>query len=199
MPGAPGYDIVAEANGMGAYDQVDIAGAKQLLTEAGVKTPIDVRLLYAANNPRRSNEYDLMKASAQEAGFNLVDKQSPSWGTLLPSINGYDASLFGWQNTSTGIAESQANYVTTGRTTTASTPTRRWTMPGAASLVRTCQMMPYFKELSTIEKQLVDDAFGTVIFQFPNVVAWNTTKVDGVSDLTLSPGVFFNYWDWTAP
>ena len=28
VPGAPGYDIVAEANGMGAYDQVDIPGAK---------------------------------------------------------------------------------------------------------------------------------------------------------------------------
>ena len=35
-----------------------------------------------------------------------------------------------------------------------------------------------FAQLTTIEKQLVDDAFGTVIFQFPNVTAWNSTKVD---------------------
>ncbi len=56
-----------------------------------------------------------------------------------------------------------------------------------------------FKQLSDIEKHLVDDAFGTVIFQFPNVAAWNSTKVDGVSDLPLSPGVLFNYWEWTAP
>ncbi len=102
VPGAPGYDVVSEANGMGAFDQVDIPGAQKLLADAGVTGPIDVRLLYAANNPRRSNEYDLMKASAQQAGFNLIDGQSPSWGTLLPTISGYDASLFGWQNTSTG-------------------------------------------------------------------------------------------------
>jgi len=199
VPGAPGYDTVAEANGMGAYDQVDIAGAKQLLTEAGVKTPIDVRLLYAANNPRRSNEYDLMKASAQEAGFNLVDKQSPSWGTLLPSIDGYDASLFGWQNTSTGIAESQANYVATGSNNYGKYSNK--TVDDAFGRITGSDLpdADYFKELSTIEKQLVDDAFGTVIFQFPNVVAWNTTKVEGVSDLTLAPGVLFNYWEWTAP
>ena len=54
----------------------------------------------------------------------------------------------------------------------------------------------YFEQLSTIEKQLVDDAFGTVIFQFPNVTAWNSTKVTGVSDIPLSPGVFFNFWEW---
>ena len=86
VPGAPGYDVVSEANGMGAFDQVDIPGAQKLLADAGVTGPIDVRLLYAANNPRRSNEYDLMKASAQQAGFNLIDGQSPSWGTLLPTI-----------------------------------------------------------------------------------------------------------------
>ena len=84
VPGAPGYDVVSEANGMGAFDQVDIPGAQKLLADAGVTGPIDVRLLYAANNPRRANEYDLMKASALKAGFNLIDGQSPSWGTLLP-------------------------------------------------------------------------------------------------------------------
>jgi peptide/nickel transport system substrate-binding protein len=184
---------------MGAFAQVDIPGAQKLLADAGVTGPIDVRLLYAANNPRRSNEYDLMKASAQQAGFNLIDGQSPSWGTLLPTISGYDASLFGWQNTSTGLAESQANYVTTG-----SNNYGKYTNPEVDTAFDTITggVLPdeeRFKLLSDIEKHLVDDAFGTVIFQFPNVVAWNSTKVDGVSDLSLSPGVLFNYWEWTAP
>src|SRR6478609_261165 len=199
VPGAPGYDIVSEANGMGAFDQVDIPGAKQLLTEAGVTGPIDVRLMYAANNPRRSNEYDLMKSSAAEAGFNLIDGQNPSWSSLLPSIDGYDASLFGWQNTSTGIAESQANYVTTGANNFG-----KYTNPAVDKAFDeiTGADLPkeeFYSQLSTIEKQLVDDAFGTVIFQFPNVTAWNTTKVTGVSDVPLSPGVLFNFWDWQAP
>ena len=64
--------------------------------------------MYAANNPRRANEYDLMKASAAQAGFNLIDGQSPSWCRSCRASNRYDASLFGWQTTSIGLAESQA-------------------------------------------------------------------------------------------
>ena len=199
VPGAPGYDVVSEANGMGAFDQTDIPGAQKLLADAGVTGPIDVRLLYAANNPRRANEYDLMKESALKAGFNLIDGQSPSWGTLLPSIDGYDASLFGWQNTSTGIAESQANYITTG-----SNNYGKYSNPAVDTAFDeiTGADLPkeeFYSQLSTIEKQLVDDAFGTVIFQFPNVTSWNTTKVLGVSDMPLSPGYLYNYWDWTTP
>ncbi|MET0965235.1 MAG: ABC transporter substrate-binding protein [Nakamurella sp.] len=199
VPGAPGYDDVAEANGMGAYDQVDIPGAQKLLADAGVTGPIDVRLKYAANNPRRANEYDLMKASAAQAGFNLIDGQSVSWSPELSVISGYDASLFGWQNTSTGIAESQANYVTTGGNNYG-----KYSNPAvdAAFDTITGSDLPddeYQAELIKIEKQLVDDAFGTVIFQFPNVTSWNSTKVTGVSDIPLSPSVFFNFWEWQTP
>ena len=170
------------------YGQVDIPGAKQLLNEAGVTGPIDVRLMYAANNPRRSNEYDLMKASAAEAGFNLIDGQNPSWSSLLPSIDGYDASLFGWQNTSTGIAESQANYVTDGANNYGKFTNESVDAAFDKITGQRCRRRSATTELTTIEKQLVDDAFGTVIFQFPDVTAWNTTKVTGVSDVPLSPG-----------
>src|SRR6478735_893701 len=154
---------------MGAFDQVDIPGGQKLLADAGVTGPIDVRLKYAANNPRRANEYDLMKASAAQAGFNLIDGQSVSWSPELSVISGYDASLFGWQNTSTGIAESQANYVTTGGNNYG-----KYSNPAVDSAFDTItgSDLPddeYQAELIKIEKQLVDDAFGTVIFQFPNV------------------------------
>lgn len=199
VPGAPGYDEVTAANGMSDYDNADIDGAKALLTEAGVTGPVDVRLLYAANNPRRSNEYDLIKASASQAGFNVIDGQSPSWGTLLPTISGYDASLFGWQNTSTGIAESQANYVTDG-----SNNYGKYSNPTVDSTFDeiTGSALPEAErteKIATIETQLVDDAFGTVIFQFPNVLAWNDNKVQNVSDQTLAPGFFYDFWNWTTP
>jgi len=48
----------------------------------------------------------------------------------------------------------------------------------------------------TVEKALVDNAFGTTIFQFPQVVGWNTNKVTNVDAIPLSPAVFYNFWEW---
>ncbi len=199
VPGSPRYQTIEEQNGMEeAYGAVDVAGAKALLQEAGVKTPVDVRLKFAANNPRRSNEYDLMKASAQDAGFNLVDKSSPSWGTELPAIEGYDASLFGWQSTSTGVSESQANFVTDGANNYGKYSSQ--TVDDAYETITSKVLEPeeLTSELVTVEKTLVDDAFGVTLYQFPGVTAWNSNRVTGVSTIPLSPGPFFNFWDWEA-
>jgi peptide/nickel transport system substrate-binding protein len=199
VPGAPRYDTIATENGMDEqYGAVDIPGAQALLAEAGVTTPVDVRLKFAANNPRRSNEYDLMKASAEQAGFNLINGSSPSWGTELPAIDGYDASLFGWQSTSTGVAESQANFVTDGannygKFSSEAVDTAYGTITGSV-----LSADDLTAELVTVETDLVDNAFGLTIFQFPGVTSWNGTKVTGVSTIPLSPSVFFNFWEWEA-
>ena len=199
VPGSPRYDTLEAQNGMEeAYGAVDVAGAKALLAEAGAKTPVDVRLKFAANNPRRSNEYDLMKASAQDAGFNLIDESSPSWGTELPAIEGYDASLFGWQSTSTGVAESQANFVTDGANNYGKFSSQ--TVDDAYGTITGEVLEPdaLTSELVTVEKDLVDNAFGLTLYQFPGVTSWNGNRVTGVSTIPLSPSVFFNFWEWEA-
>ena len=104
VPGSPGYDEIAADNGLAAYDTVDIAGAQALLEEAGVTTPVQVRFHYAANNPRRASEYELIRDSAAQAGFEVLDGNSPNWGTELPNTDIYDAALFGWQSTAIGVA-----------------------------------------------------------------------------------------------
>ena len=114
MPGSAGYDAIAATNGMSAYDEVDIAGAQALLEEAGVTTPVQVRFHYAANNPRRASEYELIRDSAAQAGFEVLDGASPTWSPELPNTDIYDAALFGWISTTTGLLNSEANYVTDG-------------------------------------------------------------------------------------
>lgn len=198
VPGSPRYDTLASENGMEEqYGQVDIPGAQQLLQEAGVTTPVDVRLKFAANNPRRANEYDLMKANAEQAGFNLIDGRSPSWGQELPAIDGYDASLFGWQSTATGVAESQANFVTDGANNYGkfSNPTVDQSYDQITGSVLEPDQVT--AQLSTVEQTLVDNAFGLTIYQFPGVTSWNGTKVGNVSTIPISPGPFYNYWEWT--
>jgi peptide/nickel transport system substrate-binding protein len=47
-----------------------------------------------------------------------------------------------------------------------------------------------------IEKKLISDAYGTVIFVFPQLIV-SSSNVSGVNPITLSPGYFWNFWEWT--
>src|SRR5690606_24396652 len=116
VPGSPMYDGVTEANGQAELFPLenDVAGAEALIAEAGVETPIDVRILYGKSNARRAQEYAIMQTAMAESGlFNLVDGGNDNWGTMLDSATDqYDAALFGWQSTSTAVTAGNANYGT---------------------------------------------------------------------------------------
>lgn len=193
VPGSPNYDSVVAENGSDAWTDVDIAGAQALLAEAGVTTPVDVRFLYGKSNVRRANEFQLIQASASQAGFNVIDNGDDTWGTIL-GTGTYDASLFGWQSTNTFILNAEANYVTGGQNNYGG-----YSNPEVDALwaeVSTNTDSDREAELAVeIEKKLNEDAFGVNIFQFPGVVA-NRDVLQGVSTIALSPTIFWNYWDW---
>ncbi|GAA4629141.1 ABC transporter family substrate-binding protein [Cellulomonas oligotrophica] len=193
VPGSPAYDDVVANNGSDAFDEVDIDGAKALLEEAGVETPIDVRFLYGKSNVRRANEYQLIAASVEQVGFNLIDGGDDNWGSLLTQTDTYDASLFGWQSTNTFALNSEANYVTGGLNNFGgySNPdVDQWYKDMATADAETEQQLT-----TDIESQLYEDAFGIPIFQFPGVVA-HREVLSGVSTIPLSPTIFWNYWEW---
>ena len=198
VPGSPMYDAISEANGMGElYGEADPAGAAALLAEAGVTTPIQVRLLFDPENTRRQNEYELIAASAKEAGFDVVPYQvQTDWGTDLSNATSfYDAALFGWQSESTAVTESDANYRTGGANN----------FYGYSN----AEVDALFDELQTetdetrqgeilaeVEALMVEDAFGVTIFQFPGVAAWNPERIQNVSKITINPTIFHGFWEW---
>jgi peptide/nickel transport system substrate-binding protein len=49
--------------------------------------------------------------------------------------------------------------------------------------------------MTEIEKTLISDAYGTMIFQFPALTV-ASAKVSGVKPGPLSPGYFWNFWEW---
>jgi len=193
VPGSAGYDDIVAANGSDVYNAVDIEGAKQLLADAGVTTPVDVTLLYGKSNARRAAEYQLFAESEGDAGFNLIDGGDDTWSAMLGSGT-YDAALFGWQSTSLGISESAATFRSDGGNN----------LTGFASdkidalyteLETTFDEPKQLQILGDVEKELWADAYGVTIFQFPGVVA-NRDTVSGVKPGVLSPSVFWNYWEW---
>ncbi len=195
--GAPTYDKIAAENGSAEYAEVDIEGAIALLAEAGVTTPIDVRFLFAENNPRRANEFDLISASAAQAGFNLIDGRSPTWGQDLGTNTLYDASLFGWQSTSVDVAGTQANFATDGQNNYGGYSSE--VVDGLYEQLQSSTDPDEQQELLLgIEKELWADAFGVTLFQFPGLTAFNSNYVTGVSAIPLAPTVFWNFWEWEA-
>src|SRR5690606_28634237 len=72
VPGSPWYDDIVANNGADEYAEVDIEGAQALLEEAGVEAP-EVRFLYGASNQRRAQQFQLVKESAEQAGFVIIE------------------------------------------------------------------------------------------------------------------------------
>ncbi len=196
VPGSPNYDEIVANNGSDEYAEQDLEGARQLLEDAGVETPIDVRLLFAANNPRRASEYELIRDAAAEVGFNVIDGNSPTWGQDLNNNSLYDASLFGWQTTSISVSDTQANFTTGGQNNYGHYSSE--TVDELYSrLTASTDPEEHVAILTEVEANLHADAFGLPIFQHPAITAYNSTYVEGVSNIAIAPTVFYNVWEWT--
>lgn len=198
VPGSPMYAGVTAANGQSEAFPLenDVAGAEALIEEAGVETPIDVRLLYGASNARRQQEYAIMAEAMNQSGlFNLVDGGNDQWGSMLSSATDqYDAALFGWQSTSTAVTAGNANYGT-GEINNFYGYSNAEVDELQDELSVQTDPAEQERLLGEIEANLVEDAFGVTIFQFPSVTSYRNT-VTGITPITISPTVFYGFWDW---
>lgn len=192
VPGSPGYDEVVAGNSSDQFPGGDIEGAKELLEEAGVEAPT-VRVLYGASNQRRAQQFTLIKESAEQAGFDVVEDGDDNWGTRLGDGT-YDASLFGWQSTNTGIANSDANW-RTGQQNNYGGYTSEEVDSKLDELMVTTEESEQVPLVTEIEKTLIEDGFGMPIFQHPELTIYRD-RVQNVSNTTVSPTMFWNYWEW---
>ncbi len=197
VPGSPFYDTMVEGNGSDFYAEANIDEAKTILADAGVdtSTPIDVRFLFADENPRRAAEYELIRDSAAQAGFNVLDGRDINWGSNLSNTSLYDANVFGWQTTAIAVADSCPNFVTDGINNFYGFSNEAVDSL-CTELQDTSDPARQDEILLEVEQVLFDDAFGLPIFQHPEITAYNSTYVDGVSSIAIAPTVFFNVWDW---
>ena len=195
--GTPGYDEIVAQNGSSDYAEVDPAQSKQLLKQAGVKTPIDVRVLYAKGNARRESEFQLYKPALAKAGFNLIDKGDPEWSAKLGDGT-YDAVYFGWQSTTPAVSADREIFGTGGINNLIGYSNK--TVDDLFDqLVVTTDQAEQVKIQTQIEQQLYKDAIGITVFQFPSANISNKTRVTGLDPAILAPTMFYNYWNWKAP
>lgn len=202
VPGSPLYDGVVAASGIEAAYPADVPQesvdqATQLLEDAGVETPIDVRIMTDAVNTRRQNQLQLLTEHYSQSGlFTIVDNSSADWGTLLSDTSNYDAAIFGWQSTNTTQTNSDANF-------------REGAINnfyGYASdemnslldeIAVTTDSAQHEVLQGEVETLLVENGFGLPIYQHPAIDVHRNT-VSGINPIALSPTVFWNFWEWST-
>ena len=178
---------------------VDIPGAKKLLAEAGVDRP-DRRpaACSPANNPRRANEYELIKASAP-AGRLQPDRR-PEARAGARSCRTSTATT---HRSSAGRPPRPAspsrrpNYVTDG-----SNNYGKYTNPTVDEAFDQITGSDLDRGATDPADRRPRSSWSTTPSASPSsssrqVTAWNSTKVNGVSTIPLSPAVFYNFWEWT--
>lgn len=198
VPGAPDYEAVSSANGMGTtYGDVDVAKAKQLLSEAGVTSPT-VRIMFAKQNVRRQGEFRLIKETAEEAGFKIVDSSSDDWSTLVfTAPDKYDVAFFAWISNGTGVTDVIPQYKT--KKLGGSNNPYGFSNKQVDDLYDQLQVetdpAKQTEILKQVDKLLVDNAFGLTIFQFPSMTSYSN-KLSGIKPIAITPTIFWNFWEW---
>ena len=200
VPGSPNYDTIVSTSGIeelypADVPQESIDEATQLLADAGVETPIDVRIMTDALNSRRQNQLQLITDFYSQSGlFTIVDSSNADWGSLLSDTSTYDAAIFGWQSTGTGATNSDANF-----RTGAINNFYGFDNPEVNGLLDevavTTDVAEQGRLQGEIEALLMQDGFGLPIYQHPAIDVYRNT-VTGISPIQLSPTVFWNFWEW---
>ena len=196
-PGTPGYDEIVAQNGSAEYAEVDPAQSLKLLKQAGVKTPVDVRVMYAKDNVRRVNMFQLLKPALEKAGFNLIDAGSNEWSDKLGDGT-YDAVFFGWQPTTPAVSGDRETYAT-GTINNLVGYSNKTVDTTYDELVLTTDPAEQLELQTKIEQEMFKDAIGISIYQFPSANISNSTRVSNVNPAILAPTMFYGFWDWKTP
>jgi peptide/nickel transport system substrate-binding protein len=193
-PFQPGYDQLA-AVAPAAYNQVDIAGAKQLLGGKTMTVRVGWRKDPQALNKRRVDTIALLQASCKQAGFNVVDAGTPTFFEKEWPGGQWDVALFAWQG-SPLISGNEGIYNTGGGQNYSgySNPQLDKLQTQLFQTIDQGQQVALQKQ---IEQILWSDLFNVPLFAFPAVFA-TTKNVEGVVWNATQAEVIWNAKDWAA-
>ncbi len=188
-------EILAQVPSAKLYTDVDLPGAKALLAEAGVKVPYDIRLTYSSKSSLRADQVQVIKASCDQAGFNIVDKPDPDvFATLAKKDTSWDAAVFGWSG-SGDVASGESIYVSTGKQNYGRYSSKivddAW-----AKAVKETDRKAAEQDKVPMEEELWANPYNAVLYANPGVAAF-TAKVSGAGFNPTQSGMTWNAYEWT--
>jgi peptide/nickel transport system substrate-binding protein len=183
--------VFAEA---GEASAPDIAKAKRLIAEAGATAP-PVCILFDPSNPRRVDEFQLVKASAEKAGFLVGDCSQSDWEGFLGVRGAYDAALFAWNETTAAVSAPAARLQSASTVSNFSHYASEEVDALLAELAVTTDPAAQRDLLEQVDAALTADAYGLPLYQFPALVA-HADSVQGPRNAPLGAGLLWNVWNW---
>lgn len=191
-PGERGYSGIRAP--LGAITDVDIERARELLVEAGVRSPV-ICLLHDRGNETRRAEYALIRDSAALAGIRITDCGSHDWIGLLGTARSYDAALFAWNRPNLSVTALRATYGTSGLVNP-----NHYTSEAADSILNQLELSPdpddQHRLRAELDSVLWADGYGMPLYQTPIAVAVRD-DVTGVHPTPLMRGILWNLWEWS--
>jgi peptide/nickel transport system substrate-binding protein len=194
MPGTDAYDEVAGQNGSDRYADPNPRAAQALLAEAGISSP-EVCVLFDPSNPRRAQQFEMIREAAAPADIRITDCSDPGWAQKLGDPGVYDAALFGWRATNVGVTGLAARLHSAEGISNFSFYANAEVDALLAELAVSTDARRQTDALAAIDALLWADAYGAPLYQYPQLVA-HSAGVEGISPSPLPPGVFWNVWEW---
>lgn len=194
LPGSVEYERSVDENGSESYRDVDVALAERLLADAGVSSP-EVCMLFDPANPRRVAEFQLIQASASEAGFRVTDCSSADWRDLLGVPGQYDASLYALRSRNLAVTTARASFSSVDGVNNTSFYANQRVDALLDELDSTTGAQEQSEILTEVDRLVWDDAAGAPLYQYPSITAFSS-EVTGVTPSPLAPGVLGNAWEW---
>ncbi|WP_245866965.1 ABC transporter family substrate-binding protein [Serinibacter salmoneus] len=193
FPFQPNYESIVSQSYDGRYDQVDIEGAMAKIEEAGVETPVTIRVGYNAPNQRRTEEVALIKDSCDQAGFDVQDSGSGEFFSDDLPNGDYEVALFAWAGS--GQITSGQNIYGTDRGQNYGGYSNETVDAAWDTLTTTLDTGEQEEQLVIIEKTLWDTLFGIPLFAHPGVVAYDSS-LSNVRATSTQSTVAWNAEQW---
>jgi peptide/nickel transport system substrate-binding protein len=194
QPFQSAYSEVVEQLPIEQYAETDVEGAAALLAEADA-TGMDITIGYIAGNQRRAEQFALIKASCDEAGFNIIDGVSPTFfddGGELDSGN-FDVAMFAWAG-SPLVSGSSSTYITDGGNNEGNYSNAEVDAL-LAELDQTADQDAQQDLIVQIETILWNDLATIPLFTFPGLLAYSS-NAQGVVFNASQGGLTWNMEDW---
>ncbi|GAB4083986.1 ABC transporter family substrate-binding protein [Myceligenerans cantabricum] len=189
------YEEVVSGAYDGRYDVADIDAAKAKFEEAGLEEGTEIRIGYLDPNPRRTDTVSAIKASCDEAGFDIVDSGSGTFFDEELPDGDYEVALFAWQGS--GTVTSGANiYTASGGQNYGGyendTVDAEWD-----TVLGTTDEAVHLEGKTAIEKELWDTLFGIPLYAHPNVYA-TSSSISNARITAAQGGIMWNGEQWAV-
>ncbi|GAA4718351.1 peptide/nickel transport system substrate-binding protein [Promicromonospora umidemergens] len=193
FPFQDGYEELVEGSYDGRYDEADLDAAKEKFEAAGLEEGEEIRIGYAAPNPRRAAQVEAIKSSCDQVGFEIVDAAAPDFFDKALPNGDYEVAMFAWAG-SGQIASGENIYSTPGTQNyggySDETVDEAW-----KTLASSTDEAVHTEQLVIIEKQLWDTLYGIPLFAHPGVIA-SSSDLQNVRNTATQNGVMWNAEQW---